>query len=41
MFSAGGLDAVITEVSGSAWMSGEHEFVLDPRDPLRDGFLLR
>lgn len=39
--SVGGLDAVITEVSGSAWMSGEHEFVLDPRDPLRDGFLLR
>jgi trans-L-3-hydroxyproline dehydratase len=36
-----GLDAVITEVSGSAWMSGEHEFVLDPRDPLPDGFLLR
>lgn len=39
--SVGGLAAVIPEVSGSAWMCGEHRFVLDPRDPLRDGFLLR
>lgn len=37
----GGIPAVITEVTGSAWMSGEHRFVLDERDPLGDGFLLR
>jgi trans-L-3-hydroxyproline dehydratase len=37
----GGIPAVVPEVSGSAWMSGEHRFVLDPRDPLGDGFLLR
>lgn len=37
----GGIPAVIPEVTGSAWMSGEHRFVLDPRDPLGDGFLLR
>lgn len=37
----GGIPAVITEVTGSAWMSGEHRFVLDERDPLGNGFLLR
>jgi len=39
--SVGNLPAVIPEVSGSAWMSGEHRFVLDASDPLREGFLLR
>jgi proline racemase len=33
--------AVVTEVEGSAHSTGWHEFVLDPRDPLPDGFLLR
>jgi proline racemase len=33
--------SVITEVSGSAFETGHHEFVLDPRDPLGTGFLLR
>jgi proline racemase len=33
--------AVIAEVEGSAHRTGEHEFVLDPRDPLGPGFLLR
>jgi trans-L-3-hydroxyproline dehydratase len=37
----GGIPAVITEVTGSAWMSGEHRFVLDERDPLGGGFLVR
>lgn len=37
----GGIPAVIPEVRGSAWMSGEHRFVLDPCDPLGDGFLVR
>ena len=36
-----GRPAVITEVEGSAHFTGRHEFVLDPRDPLTDGFLLR
>ena len=36
-----GLPAVITEVEGSAYRTGEHLFVLDPSDPLPDGFLLR
>ena len=33
--------AVIPEVEGSASITGRHEFVVDPSDPLRDGFILR
>jgi len=33
--------AVITEVGGRAYVTGRHEFLIDPEDPLRDGFLLR
>ena len=36
-----GLPAVITEVEGSAYRTGTHEFSLDPADPLGEGFLLR
>jgi proline racemase len=36
-----GLPAVITEVEGSAYLTGHHEFILQPDDPLRTGFLLR
>ena len=36
-----GLPAVVTEVEGSAYRTGEHVFTLDPSDPLQDGFLLR
>jgi proline racemase len=39
--AVGSLPAVLTEVSGSAYPTGFHEFVLDPSDPLGDGFLLR
>ncbi|MCA9870301.1 MAG: proline racemase family protein [Caldilineae bacterium] len=33
--------AIIPEVTGSAYITGHHEFIIDPDDPLRDGFLLR
>jgi len=33
--------AVIPEVEGSAHITGRHEFLLDPEDPLAQGFLLR
>jgi proline racemase len=33
--------AVITEVAGSACVTGFHEFVLEPWDPLGEGFLMR
>jgi proline racemase len=36
-----GIPAVVTEVEGSAFRTGEHVFTLDPDDPLAEGFLLR
>jgi proline racemase len=36
-----GIPAVVTEIEGSAHLTGRHEFVLDPIDPLPDGFFLR
>jgi proline racemase len=32
--------AIVTEIEGSAWLTGEHTFVIDDDDPLRDGFRL-
>jgi trans-L-3-hydroxyproline dehydratase len=37
----GDFDAVIPEVEGSAHITGRNEWLLDPNDPLRDGFILR
>lgn len=37
----GGLPAVVPEVRGSAHITGRHEFLVDPDDPLADGVLLR
>ena len=39
--SVGGEAAVVTEVEGSASLTGRHEFVLEPDDPVGTGFLLR
>jgi len=36
-----GPEGVVTEVEGSAHLTGRHEFVLDPDDELGEGFLLR
>ncbi len=36
-----GVPAVIPEVEGSAYLTGRHEFLIEPEDPLRSGFLLR
>ncbi|MCL4805323.1 MAG: proline racemase family protein [Anaerolineae bacterium] len=33
--------AVVPRVSGTAHITGRNEWVLDPKDPLREGFLLR
>ena len=35
----GPYDAVIPEVSGSAYITGQSEFWFDPEDPLKDGFI--
>jgi proline racemase len=32
---------ILTEVEGMAYMTGAHRFVLDPRDPVGTGFVLR
>lgn len=34
-------DAVVPEVTGSAYLTGINEFWIDPADPLRHGFILR
>jgi len=36
----GGLKAVVPEVTGSAWVTGINSWVIDPDDPLKNGFLL-
>ncbi len=33
--------AIIPEITGRAFITGQHTFILDPEDPFRDGFLLR
>ena len=33
--------AIIPEVEGTAHITGRHEFLIDPTDPLREGFVLR
>jgi len=33
--------AVIPQVEGTAFVTGQHSFIIDPKDPMRNGFLLR
>jgi len=37
----GSYPAIIPEVEGTAYITGRQEFLIDPADPLRDGFILR
>jgi trans-L-3-hydroxyproline dehydratase len=37
----GPYDAVIPEIEGRAFITGEHTFFIDPEDPWRHGFILR
>ena len=32
--------AIVPEIEGSAWITGEHTFLVDDEDPLREGFRL-
>jgi proline racemase len=34
----GELDAIVPEIEGSAWITGEHTFLVDDDDPLKNGF---
>jgi proline racemase len=36
----GELPAILPEIEGEAWITGEHRFVIDPNDPLQSGFRL-
>ncbi|TGV52848.1 hypothetical protein EN792_077080, partial [Mesorhizobium sp. M00.F.Ca.ET.149.01.1.1] len=36
----GDLDAVSVVISGRAWITGFHQFVLDPSDPFPTGYTL-
>jgi proline racemase len=38
--TAGELPAIVPELTGSAWITGEHTFIVQEDDPLRDGFRL-
>lgn len=37
----GDFDAIVPEVQGRAFITGRHEFLIDPADPLKKGFILR
>ncbi|NND31605.1 MAG: proline racemase [Saprospiraceae bacterium] len=39
--SYAGFSAIIPIVSGSAYITGRHQFLIDPKDPMKNGFLLR
>jgi proline racemase len=34
----GEYQAIVPEIEGSAWITGEHTFLIDENDPLRAGF---
>jgi proline racemase len=36
----GDQQAIVAEIEGSAWITGDHTFVIDEADPLREGFRL-
>ena len=36
----GGIPAVVPSLSGRAWISGHHRYVLDPSDPFPAGYTL-
>jgi proline racemase len=36
--TVGDWPAIVPELEGTAWITGEHHFIVDDEDPLRDGF---
>ncbi len=36
----GPFQSVIPQVEGSAYITGMHTFLIDPKDPTKDGFIL-
>ncbi len=38
--TVGGAPAILPEIAGRAWITGKHEFSLDPSDPFPEGYTL-
>ena len=38
--AVGDTDAIVPEIEGTAWTTGDHTFTIDDADPFREGFLL-
>jgi proline racemase len=38
--AVGDHEAIVPEIEGSAWITGEHTFLIDESDPLKEGFRL-
>jgi proline racemase len=36
--AVGEFEAIVPEITGSAWITGEHAFLIDPSDPFPEGF---
>jgi proline racemase len=36
--AVGDYPAIIPEIAGAAWITGEHTFFMDEDDPLKEGF---
>jgi proline racemase len=36
--AVGDYPAIVTDIEGAAWITGEHTFIMDERDPLKLGF---
>ena len=36
----GSIKGIIPRIAGPAWITGFNQFVLDPEDPLNEGFLI-
>jgi proline racemase len=36
----GDYPAIVTEIEGTAWITGEHTFFVNEDDPLREGFVV-
>ena len=36
--TVGNYEAIVPEIEGSAWITGEHTFIVDDDDPLKEGF---
>jgi len=39
--TVGGIEAIIPEITGSAWVTGMHQFTLESSDPYQEGFSLQ